>query len=239
MLASSGDLTSEWSATGSLVTLNKGYVRGQEIYDPLTGGETVGARIGGTFVANQGWKATSTSDGIDYDIPTCSACTVEFDVTDFGKKEGAPLSKDLKWLSMGDGSTWGNFSVFRNHAWKMHLEQRGDGDGTGMKLIWRNGRDGGGDPGDHEGRIEPTLNWRSGAVFHFTITWTQTSYEVWVGEVSADGSLSGNRIWFQGGFARAYAPPNHRVSIGTRSRSETIFGLFRNVRIYPGPPRPR
>ena len=239
VLASSGDLTSEWSATGSFVTVNKGYVRGQEVYDPLTTGETAGARIGGTFVANQGWKATSPSDGIDYDIPTCSACTVEFDVTDFGKKVGAPLSKDLKWLSMGDGSTWGDFSAFRNHGWKMHLEQRGDGDGTGMKLIWRNGREGGGDPGDHEGRIEPTMNWRSSAVFHFTITWTQTSYEVWVGEVNADGSLSGNRIWFQGGFARAYAPPNHRVSIGTRSRSETMLGLFRNVRIYPGPPRPR
>ncbi len=75
----------------------------RRVNDLLTGGETVGARIGGTFIANQGWKATSTSDGIDYDIPTCSACTVEFDVTDFGKKVGAPLSKDLKWLSMGDG----------------------------------------------------------------------------------------------------------------------------------------
>ncbi len=30
VLASSGDLTSEWSATGSFVTLNKGYVRGEE-----------------------------------------------------------------------------------------------------------------------------------------------------------------------------------------------------------------
>ncbi len=237
--ASSGDLTSDWSAIASFVTLNKGYIRGQEIYDPLTNGETVGARIGGTFVANQGWKATSPSDGIDYDIPTCAACTVEFDVTDFGKRAGASLSKDLKWLSMGDASTFNNFTLFRNHVWKMHLEQRSDGDGTGMKLIWRNGREGGGDPGDHEGKLEPTMNWRSSAVFHFTLTWTPGSYEVAVGEVNADGSLTGHRVWFQGGFARAYAPPNHRVSLGTRSRSETIFGLWRNVKIYPGPPRAR
>jgi len=237
--ASSGDLTSDWSATASFVTLNKGYIRGQEIYDPLTNGDTVGARVGGTFVANQGWKATGNSDGIDYDIPTCSACTVEFDVTDFGKRAGAAVSKDLKWLSMGDGSTWNNFSLFRNHEWKMHLEQRSDGDGTGMKLIWRNGRIGDGDPGDHEGRLEPTMNWRSTAVFHFTVTWTATSYEVWVAEVNADGSLAGNRLWFQGGFARPFAPPNHRVSLGTRSRSETILAIWRNVKIYPGPPRPR
>ena len=236
--AASGDVTSEWSATASFVTLNKGFIRGQDIYDPLTNGVTVGARVGGTFVANQGWKATSPSDGIDYDIPTCTACTVEFDVTDFGKKAGVALRQDLKWLSMGDGSTLGSFTGFRNHLWKMHLEQRSDED-TGMKLIWRNGSDGNGDPGDHEGRLQPTMNWRSAAVFHFTITWTPGSYEVSVGEVNADGSLTGNRVWFQGGFARAYAPPNHRVSLGTRSRSETIPGLWRNVRIYPGPPRAR
>ncbi len=160
-------------------------------------------------------------------------------MTDFGKRAGAALSKDLKWLSMGDASTFNNFTLFRNHVWKMHLEQRSDGDGTGMKLIWRNGREGGGDPGDHEGKIEPTMNWRSTAVFHFTLTWTPGSYEVAVGEVNADGSLTGNRVWFQGGFARAYASPNHRVSLGTRSRSETMLGLWRNVRIYPGPPRAR
>jgi hypothetical protein len=237
--AYAGDVTSDWSATASFVTLNKGYFRGQEVYDPLVNGETVGSRIGGMFVPNQGWKSTNTSDGIDYDIPTCSACTVEFDVTDFGKRAGVAVSKDLKWLSMGDGSTFGNFSVFRNHVWKMHLEQRSDGDGTGMKLIWRNGREGDGDPGDHEGRLEPTMNWRSSAVFHFIITWTQTGYEVSVSEVNADGALTNGRLWFQGGFARPYAPPNHRISLGTRSRSETMPGLFRNVKIYPGPPRPR
>jgi hypothetical protein len=228
-----------WSARESFLTMQGSFQRGQEVFDLLTNGMTVGNRIGGRFVAG-GWQATSTQDGIDYDIPTCNACTIEFDVTAFGRGEGRNIQKDVKWLSMGDGSTWGNFGAFRNHPWKMHLEQRGDGNGTGMKLIWRNGRAGEGDPGDHDTKIDPTsVNWRQSGVFHFTITWHPGGYSVSVGETQPDGSIAGNRVWFAGSFSRAYAPPNHRISLGTRSRSETLEGTYRNVRIYPGPPKPR
>ncbi len=118
----------------------------------------------------------------------------------------------------------------------MHLEQRGDGNGTGMKLIWRNGRAGDGDPGDHDAKIDPTgIDWRQTGVFHFTVTWHPGGYQVSVGEIQ-NGTLVGNRIWFAGSFSRAYAPPNHRISIGTRSRSETLEGTYRNFKVYPGPP---
>jgi hypothetical protein len=231
-------ITGEWSATETFVTANRGFVRGQEIYDPLTEGTTVGTRVGGAFIMGQGWKALGQSDGIDYNIPTCTACTVEFDATDFGKGEGRRVRKDLKWLSMGDGSTWENFSAFRNHHWKMHLEQRGDGDGTGMKLIWRNGRNGDGDPGDHDTKLMHTgIDWRPSAVFHFTLTWDPGGYTIWVGEKQSDGRVTGNRVWFQSTFTRAYAPGNHRISIGTRTRDETLEATYRNFRVYPGRPR--
>jgi hypothetical protein len=145
--ASSGALTSDWSGAENFVTLNKGFVSGQYIYDPLTDGATVGSRVGGSFVPGQGWRADS--DGIGYTIPTCSSCTVELDVTNFGRGQGASALKDYKWLSMGNGSMFDNFTAFRDHPWKMHLEQRGDGDGSGMKLVWRNGAVGDANPGDH------------------------------------------------------------------------------------------
>jgi hypothetical protein len=226
-----------WSPRGSFVSARGSFFRGQEVLDLLTTGQTVGRQYGGRFVAG-GWQATSNQDGIDYNIPTCSACTVEWDVTAFGKKEGAQVMKDLKWLAMGDGTTWSNFGAFRNHDWKMHLEQRGDGDGTGMKLIWRNGDAGDGDPGDHDTKIMSTgIQWRQDGVFHFTVTWHPGGYSVSVGEIQ-NGQLVGNRVWFSGGFTRPYAPPNHRISLGTRPRSETLEGTYRNVKIYPGPPRP-
>jgi hypothetical protein len=232
-----GDDLGPWSSRGSFLSAKGSFFRGQEVLDLLTTGQTVGNRIGGQFVAG-GWQATSFQDGIDYDIPTCSACTVEFDVTGFGRGEGRNVQKDLKWLAMGDGTTWGNFGAFRNHPWKMHLEQRGDGNGTGMKLIWRNGKAGDGEPGDHDTKIDPTdMNWRQSGVFHFVITWNSGSYRVMVGEVDSNGNVVGMKTYFQGSFSRAYAPPNHRISLGTRPRSETLEGTYRNVRIYPGPPR--
>ncbi|MGE0705822.1 MAG: hypothetical protein AB7F99_12755 [Vicinamibacterales bacterium] len=225
-----------WSNTETFVSANIGFVMGQTIYDPLTNGTTVGNRVGGTFVPGQGWKADHTHEGIDYSIPTCSSCTVQFDVTNFGKAQGAADFKDLKWISMGDGSTFDNFFAFRDHPWKMHLEQRSDGDGTGMKIVWRNGGSGEDDnPGDHVFRNDSTVNWMSNEVYRFTLRWTPGSYSVSVGIVEADGEVSNNQVWFQDSFApHPYAPPNHLISLGTRTRSDTMRNaIWRNVRVFP------
>ena len=138
--ASSVANPSDWSKTETFRTQNKGFVvSGQEIFDPLTDGSTVGTQLGGRFVSGEGWQADRDSDGIFYDFGACGSCTLEFDVTNFGRAQGASAAKDYKWVTMGDATTFGGFLTFRDHPWKMHLEQRSDGDGTGMKLIWRNG----------------------------------------------------------------------------------------------------
>lgn len=207
-----------WSSTASLITPTFGYVN-----DPLTNGVTVGEQHGGHFVPGQGWQADTLGDSIDYKIPTCDSCTVEFDVTNFGKGLGNPT--DLKWISMGDYSFFNSgLTPFRDHLWKMHLEQRADGDGTGMKLIWRNGNGGGGDPGDHTWKVNTGPRWDGNAVYHFKFYWNPGYYSVSLnGDVVVDGS-----------FARPYAPPNHVVELGCRPRGETLTGaIWRNVKIGP------
>ncbi len=230
-----GDL-GPWSAKAAFVSPNGGFIRGQEIFDPLSNERTVGTQIGGRFIKGQGWLATGLADGIDYRIPTCSACTVEFDVTNFGRGEGEPYMADVKWISMGDAATFGDFATFRNHPWKMHLEQRADGDGSGMKLIWRNGGLGDGEPGDHLGKQDPAIDWQGDVVYHFTLTWNPSGFEIFVGQTQADGSVTNNKRWFADGFGgNAYAPPNHVISLGTRARSETMVNaIWRNFKVYPG-----
>jgi hypothetical protein len=231
-----------WSARASFLSPNGGFIRGNELFDPLTNGRTVGSQVGGTIIPGRGWRADTDFDGIDYDVSTCSNCTLEFDVTNFGKAEGGNRAKDVKWVSMGSGPEFGDFVAFRNHNWKMHLEQRGDGDGTGMKLIWRNGDAGDGEPGDHTGKVDPSgINWNNGTVYHFTLYWTPSGFEIWIGETQPDGSIKNNREYFRDGFGgHAYAPPQHRISLGTRSRGETMSGaIWRNVKLYPGSPRTR
>jgi hypothetical protein len=115
----------------------------------------------------------------------------------------------------------------------MHLEQRSDGNGTGMKLIWRNGGSGDGNPGDHERRNDSTVDWRSETVYRFTLRWSAFGFSVRVGIVNADGTVTGDREWFSGVFeGRAYAPPLLRISLGCYPRSETMTGaIWRNLRV--------
>ena len=223
--ATNGTVTSDWSRVETFKTKLAGFKNGQSVFDPLTDGQSVGIVRGGQFIPGQGWRSNNLTDGIDYDIPTCDDCRVEFDVTGFGKAEGAPFQKDIKWLSMGDATSFGNFDHFRNHPWKMHLEQRGDGDGTGMKLIWRNGDAGDGDPGDHTGRNDSTVPWNGG-------------HEVSLRR--SNGRRANCASWLTGKRGSTTAsrgrtrPPNHRVSIGCYPRAESmISATYSNFRITP------
>jgi hypothetical protein len=237
----------DWSKTETFVTNNQGFKNGFSIYDPLNNGTTVGARNGGQFItgANGGWQANSLTDSIDYNIPTCNDCTAEFDVTNFGAGEGSSISVDVKWFSMGDGSQMSppGLNPFRDSPWKMHLEQRSDGDGTGMQVIWRNGAadaDTGGDPeyGDHRGKYpNGGPNWGhsfDNKVWHFRIKWTPTSYEIFINELGKP-----DQRWFPGagdsgrfGGGHSYSPGNMRVQFGCPGRSETMIGArFRNFKL--------
>jgi hypothetical protein len=231
--ATNGTIVTDWSVTATTRTWNRGTFVGQTVYDPLTNGETVGRQRGGHFVPGRGWQSDGLDHALFYDIPTCTSCRIEFDATNFGRAEGAPFHKDLKWLSMGEAGTFGNFDAFRNHEWKMHLEQRADGDGTGMKLIWRNGDAGDGDPGDHTWRNDSTVDWRGDQVFRFTVDWTPGSYSLTVGRV-VNGEVVDSRVWVQGTFRQPYAPANHRIELGCSPRQESFIGvIFSNVRISP------
>lgn len=212
-----------WSATASFITPEGGFIRGNAMLDPLTNGKSVGQVIGGHFVQGQGWQADGYSDAIDYDIPlSCGTCTLEFDVTNVGKGLGNPA--DLKFVSMGDPSEGWDFIGFRNNDWKMSIEQRGDGDGTAMKLIWRiNGED------DDHNTISPPgkvggPNWQGDQNYHFTIDWNPSGYSI---------AINGE-VWFDGGFDRAYLPPNWRIELGCAPRGETQVGaIWRNVKLTP------
>lgn len=210
-----------WSSVASFISADPALV-----LDPLTNGRTVGVQVGGHFVAGRGWQADQLNDEIHYDLPTpCTSCTLEFDATNFGKGEGNPFMKDLKWISMGDAGAWGDFITHRNHPWKMHLEQRADGDGTGMKLIWRNGAAGDGEPGDHTQKLNSTgIDWRDSTVFHFVLDWAPKGFTI---------SING-QVWFEDGFGNIpYAPPQMRIALGCAPRSETFPGsvIWSNVKL--------
>lgn len=213
-----------WSESASFRTPVAAFLAGKAIFDPLTGGFTVGQRRGGTFIPGRGWRSDTNFDGIDYDITTCDNCRLEFDASEI--QNGLSNDADDKWLSMAQRVAFNDFAAFRNDEWKMTLELRADGDGTGMKLIWRNGCSdcGEDDPGDHTGKLGSTIDWDVDQTYHFIFDWTPGGYFIEVGD----------EVWFEGDFAEPYAPPNHRVSLGCYPRGETLRGVvFKNVKLTP------
>jgi hypothetical protein len=219
-----------WSSAASFITRDPAL-----IVDPLTNGRTVGIQIGGNFtdIGGGGWRSNSTQDGISYDIPTCADCTVEFDITNIGKKEGEPFRRDLKFLSMASAEHFGGFGAFRDSRWKMQLIQRADGAGTELEIIWRNGRASeSGNPGDHRIKMRPGSggpDFRNQSVFHFVVRWSPSGYHISV------GTNGGPQVpYLVDGFGGiAYSPPRHRVQLGCVPRSESIpNAIYRNVRIY-------
>jgi hypothetical protein len=211
-----------WSSDASFKTVGK-FNDGRQFFDPLTDGSTVGFQHGGRFIAGEGWQSQSLTDGIDYAIQTCSNCRLEFDVHGFGREEGAPFGLDVKWLTMGDGGAFPSFGAFRDHPWKMTIEQRAD-DATGIKMIWRNGDAGEGDPGDHTFKGPTGIQWSSSHTppYHFVVDWNEGGFAI-----SIDGQVVNDD-----GFSRPYAPPNHTISLGCYPRGETMIGaIWSNVRL--------
>lgn len=208
-----------WSSTASFVTEDPALIN-----DPLTDGKTTGSRVGGQFIAGQGWQSGGLTDGIDYDVASgCIECRLEFDATNFGGQEGLPFQKDLKWVSMGDPGAFGSFGAFRDHPWKMHLVQRADYP-SGMEIIWRNGgTNPNGDPGDHRIKLLSTpITFSSSRVYHFQLDWTIFGYKISVDgiEVMADG------------WDHWYELKPLRVELGNIPRAESFVGIiYRNVKL--------
>lgn len=211
-----------WSSDASFKTIGK-FNDGNQILDPMTDGTTVGIQHGGQFVPGQGWQSTSLSDSIDYPINTCASCTFEFDVQGFGEQEGAPYGLDVKWVSMGDGSTFGDFGAFRDSPWKMTMEERGDNP-TGVKIVWRNGGNDSPDP-DHTFKASTGIAWSSShqPPYHFVLAWTPGGFSITV-----DGQLIDSAPFNSG----PYTPPNMTLELGCRPRGETMIGaIWSNVKL--------
>jgi hypothetical protein len=229
--ATNGSITTNYSTIETLRAENRGFRSGHTIYDPLTNGQSVAdEQHGGHFVSgtNGGWQTDDRGNSLDYNIPTCSSCRVEFDVTNF-ERSTPPENIDQKWFSMGDGSTFGSLVAFRNHIWKMHVEKR-SGDGGAVKLIWRRGCTGDGSC-DNTHDLRAPIAWNPSMVYHFTIEWGAGLMSLNICEYSG---LSCGATVYRATGTGDYAPPNHRIELGTRPRHETLVGArFRNFRVMP------
>jgi hypothetical protein len=92
-----------WSSVASFVTPDlSGYIRGAELYDPLTNGKTVGTVVGSVdFLPGKGVRLNTSGSRVDYTLEQ-TLTAGEFSMMITGIDEGSPGAKS-KVMSMQEG----------------------------------------------------------------------------------------------------------------------------------------
>lgn len=122
-----------WSASASFKSPSGGYIRGNEIFDPLTNGKTAGEVNGGVqFITGQGAKLLDHGSFIRYRLPV-NLQQGEFSMMILGADEGAEGDKS-KVFSMQEGPNEGDIT---DDDYRMTAELRGRNYGAPGSIAFR------------------------------------------------------------------------------------------------------
>ena len=107
-----------WSATASFRSPVGGYIRGNEIFDPLNNGKTVGNAINTQFIPGTGLRFNAHESRVTYELPQ-NLQSGEMSVMTLGIDEGNPGDK-TKIMSMQEGG--GDLTT---NDYRVTVEKRG------------------------------------------------------------------------------------------------------------------
>ncbi len=195
-----------WSSAASFRSPAGGYIRGNELFDPLTNGRTVGTAYGPTqFVAGQGIELMSHQSRVTYELGATLEAG-EFSVMVTGFDEGSPGDK-TKIISMQEGG--GDITT---NDYRFTVEKRGRSYPTPGATTFRMIN---GDAGDH-GYINDGARFAvaySDELWYFwKATWGPGFGRVEVREGSPNGRvIYGESVRNNG---HAYRPVPHLIHLG-------------------------
>lgn len=239
--AESGANLGPWSSTASFISSEGGYIRGNEVFDPLSNGTTVGEIVGPTtFVAGKGLRLDTNLSYVRYTIPTLTAG--EFSMEVEGLRVNAPGDKS-KVFAMSTNSP-----DFITDPFRVDVQYRGTNGSPPNAITYRVLY---GDANDLGVRYEPDTLTRLNSVVPLSATQTTYWKYTWGnGEVRVqvrDGAAKDNgRLLYNIGVATKrgqYNPNPHYVYLGAptgRSGAEAASipqTIYRNVWLS-GRPRP-
>lgn len=190
-----------WSTTASFLSPEGGYIRGNELYDPLYNGKTVGVIHGPvTFIPGVGVKLNTLLSHISYQLPqTLTEGEFSILVTNMPKNtEGGKT----KLFAMSEG-----YSDLVTNDRRMTVEKRGDPPGI---IAWRFITHD--DVVDTVGPERRAYNFQASETYFWEASWRNNFFKVLIREGGVDGRQVYN---FGKHFAgRAYDPSPHVVFIG-------------------------
>jgi hypothetical protein len=215
-----------WSADASFRAPSGGYIRGNEVFDPLTNGRTVGEIIGPvTFIPGVGVRLEDFVSHIRYRLPQ-TLMQGEFSIIVTNMATNTEGNK-TKVMAMSEGLD----DLITNDR-RMTVEKRGDPEGiVAWRFITHD------DQVDTEGAERQFVVFDPSQAYLFTATWNGV-FNVRIQQ----GGASGPTIYNKGkGYRGAYDPEPHFAFVGApigRSglTAATVPGMIvRNVWISPRP----
>lgn len=124
-----------WSSTATFRSMERptGYLRGNEVFDPLTESATVGNVLGSvTWLPGVGVRLNNSDSAIEYRLPTpCGSCEFSMIVSNVGGDSGLGKSKIMA-MREEDGSGRGQREFLVDNNRRMTVEFRED-----SNIAWR------------------------------------------------------------------------------------------------------
>jgi hypothetical protein len=223
-----------WSTRAKFIASQvTGYVKADEIYDPLINGKTVGTIHGPvTFLPGQGVRLDSVDSYIEYPIAnTIQAGEFSAFVTNLGVVSSTEDPK-LRVLSMRQGG-----EQFNDNDYRMSVEKRGNG-AVAYRFISGDNRAGRyieSGPGE---RVP--LFFQRGTTYFWRVTWGNNVFNYTINEDAVTGKL----FYDLGGkgYGGVYDPQPHTAALGSPWQSgdrgdpgSIEGGIFRQVWISRNP----
>jgi hypothetical protein len=199
-----GNDVGPWSVEASFKTPTGGYIRGNEVFDPLTNGKTAGETSGPVqFIAGQGVKLIDHSSFVRYRLPA-SLQQGEFSMMILGADEGSEGDKS-KVFAMQEGPNEGDIT---DDDYRMTAELRGNLYGAPGSVTFRiiagdgESRDGG----------RTQLSFNSSRWYFWKFTWQTGSARL---EVRVDNETGSTIYQSQiGTGSHPYRPDPHYMYLG-------------------------
>jgi len=221
-----GGAVGPWSSSATFRAPAGGFIRGNEVFDPLTNGRTVGEPIGNvTFIPGVGVRLNDFHSHIRYRLPQ-TLTQGEFSLIVTGVATNTEGGK-TKVFAMGEGLA----DIVVNDR-RMTVEKRGDPPGiVAWRFITRD------DQVDTEGAEREFVDFDERESYLWTATWNG----VFSVRIQRGGS-NGPTIYLKGKpYDGVYDPDPHYAFIGapigrTGPEGATVPGMIvRNVWISPRP----
>ncbi|HEY7270447.1 MAG TPA: hypothetical protein VH951_11520 [Dehalococcoidia bacterium] len=174
-----GDHVGPWSAFAAFVSpANEGYIRGNELYDPLINGKTIGVVHGSVqFIPGVGAKLPDWYSYISYELPQ-TLLEGEYSVLVTNMPANTKGDKQ-KVMAMGQG-----YDDITTNDRRMTIEKRGDPPGiVAWRFITHH------DQVDTEGAERTFVNFLANQVYFFRVTWRDNLFKVKIQEGGAAGPV--------------------------------------------------